>query len=215
MPSTQELAFEVSNANNNKFSTEYGSNPVLLEMDGPRQLEASKNPLTYIANWNGSFFDNKLLTRWSWGIQTQAQHKYSRMLVLGQQLNLPKIQLYFDYMGALDGLDRLKIASSEATAVPAHPGESYFSDVLYNSFITKMNWQFAPQWNLMLKDMYENSKCNKDRADEGLSQELRLYGQHRVLSCEKSGFSYLLGIYWSQIRLQRSFRLERIQYKSH
>jgi len=158
---TQELALEVSNANNNKFSTEYGSNPVSLETDGILQLEASKNPLTYIANWNGSFFDNKLLTRWSWGIQTQAQHKYSRMLVLGQQLNLPKIQLYFDYMGALDGLDRLKIASSEATAVPGHIGESYFSDVFYNSFITKMNWQFAPQWNLMLKGMYETASVTK------------------------------------------------------
>ena len=158
---TQELAFEVSDAHNNKFATEYGSNPVSLEKNGVRQLKASRNPLTYIANWNGSFCDNKLLTRWSWGIQTQAEHKYPRMLVLGQQLNLPRMQWYFDYMGAFDGLDRLKIASSEATAVPAHTGESYFSDVHYNSFITKMNWQFAPQWNLMLKGMYETASVTK------------------------------------------------------
>ena len=158
---TQELAFEISDAHNNKFATEYGSNPVSLEKNGVRQLKASRNPLTYIANWNGSFCDNKLLTRWSWGIQTQAEHKYSRMLVLGQQLNLPRMQWYFDYMGAFDGLDRLKIASSEATAVPAHTGESYFSDVHYNSFITKMNWQFAPQWNLMLKGMYETASVTK------------------------------------------------------
>ncbi len=71
------------------------------------------------------------------------------------------MQWYFDYMGAFDGLDRLKIASSEATAVPAHAGESYFSDVHYNSFITKMNWQFAPQWNLMLKGMYETASVTK------------------------------------------------------
>ena len=129
---TQELAFEVSDAHNNKFATEYGSNPVSLEKNGVRQLKASRNPLTYIANWNGSFCDNKLLTRWSWGIQTQAEHKYSRMLVLGQQLNLPRMQWYFDYMGAFDGLDRLK-----------------------------MNWQFAPQWNLMLKGMYETASVTK------------------------------------------------------
>ena len=27
----------------------------------------------------------------------------------------------------------------------------------YNSFITKLNWQFAPQWNLMLKGTYETA----------------------------------------------------------
>ena len=158
---TQELAFEVSNAYNNKFATEYGSNPISLEKNSVRDLEASKNPLTYIVNWNGSFFGNKLLTRWSWGIQTQARHKYSRMVVLGQELNLPKLQWYFDYMGAFDGLDRLKIASTELTAMPAHTGNSYFSDVHYNSFITKLNWQFAPQWNLMLKAMYETASVTK------------------------------------------------------
>ena len=98
---TQELAFEVSNAYNNKFAAEYGSNPISLEKNSVRDLEASKNPLTYIVNWNGSFFGNKLLTRWSWGIQTQARHKYSRMVVLGQELNLPKLQWYFDYMGEI------------------------------------------------------------------------------------------------------------------
>lgn len=158
---TQELAFEVSNAYNNKFAAEYGINPISLEKNSVRDLEASKNPLTYIVNWNGSFFGNKLLTRWSWGIQTQARHKYSRMVVLGQELNLPKLQWYFDYMGAFDGLDRLKIASTELTAMPAYTGNSYFSDVHYNSFITKLNWQFAPQWNLMLKAMYETASVTK------------------------------------------------------
>ena len=30
-----------------------------------------------------------------------------------------------------------------------------------NSFITKLNWQFAPQWNLMLKGMYETASVTK------------------------------------------------------
>ena len=42
---TQELAFEVSNAYNNKFAAEYGSNPISLEKNSVRDLEASKNPL--------------------------------------------------------------------------------------------------------------------------------------------------------------------------
>ena len=35
------------------------------------------------------------------------------------------------------------------------------SDVHYTSFITKLNWQFAPQWNLMLKGMYETASVTK------------------------------------------------------
>ena len=124
-----------------------------------RLLESANHPLTYIALWSGSFFDNKLQTRWSYGIQTQAKHKYSRMVVLGEKLNLPKVQWYVDYMGAFDGLDRLKIASSEGADYLG--SGNYFSDVHYNSFITKLNWQFAPQWNLMLKGTYETASVTK------------------------------------------------------
>lgn len=161
---SQEIAVEISQANNGKFVNEYGDNAYSLEGNatGARPLQASRNALTYIVNWNGSFFNNKLLTRWSWGIQTQAEHKYSKMLVLGQELNLPKLQWYFDYMGAFDGLDRLKIATNELI-MPANINypNLYFSDVHYNSFITKLNWQFAPQWNLMLKGMYETASVSK------------------------------------------------------
>ena len=37
----------------------------------------------------------------------------------------------------------------------------YFSDVHYDSFITKANWQFAPKWNLMLKGTYETASVKK------------------------------------------------------
>ena len=150
---TQEIAVEVSDANNGKFADEYPG-------AAAQGIEASNNPLTYIVNWNGSMFDNMLQTRWSWGIQTQARHKYSRMIVFGQKLNLPTFQWYIDYMGAFDGLDRLKIASGELSSFMA-PGQSYFSDVHYNSFISKMEWQFAPQWNFFAKGMYETASVSK------------------------------------------------------
>ena len=35
------------------------------------------------------------------------------------------------------------------------------SDVHYTSFITKLNWQFVPRWNLMLKGMYETASVTK------------------------------------------------------
>lgn len=161
---TQEIAVEISNSYNGKFADEYGDEAVVVNNDEAQALQKSKNPLTYIINWNGSFFDGKLNTRWAWGLQTQAKGKYSRMLTLGQQLNLPKFQWYFDYMGAFDDLDRLKIATNElrdAFVVGDAPGNVYLGKVHYNSFITKANWQFAPSWNLMLKGMYETASVTK------------------------------------------------------
>ena len=163
---TQEIAVEISNAYNGKFADEYGDEAVVVNNDEAHTLQKSKNPLTYIINWNGSFFDGKLNTRWAWGLQTQAKGKYSRMLTLGQQLNLPKFQWYFDYMGAFDDLDRLKIATNElGSALVDADGDAlgnvYLGKVHYNSFITKANWQFAPSWNLMLKGMYETASVTK------------------------------------------------------
>ena len=154
---TQEFAVEISDANNDSFSKVYGAGAASQEENSVRPLTSSRNPLTYIANWNGSFADGMINTRWAWGIQTQARHKYSRMLMLGQQLNLEKFQWYVDYMGAWDGLDRLGIATGDL----GFAGGVYASDVHYNSFVTKVNWQFAPHWNLMLKGMYETASVSK------------------------------------------------------
>ena len=161
---TQEIVVGVTNAHNDKFADVYGDNSLAIEGDGTqnRILEKTRIPLGYSLGWYGSFLNNRLLTRWSWGIEGEARHKYSRMLILGQKLNLDRLQWYFDYMYQNDGLDRFGLASREVRDFfPAVGGEVWMSDVHYTSFITKLNWQFAPQWNLMLKGMYETASVTK------------------------------------------------------
>lgn len=161
---TQEIVVGVTNAHNDKFADVYGDNSLAIEGDGTqnRILEKTRIPLGYSLGWNGSFLNNRLLTRWSWGIEGEARNKYSRMLILGQKLNLDRLQWYFDYMYQNDGLDRFGLASREVRDFfPAVGGEVWMSDVHYTSFITKLNWQFAPQWNLMLKGMYETASVTK------------------------------------------------------
>lgn len=161
---TQEFVVGVTNAHNDKFADVYGDNSLAIEGDGTqnRILEKTRIPLGYSLGWNGSFLNNRLLTRWSWGIEGEARNKYSRMLILGQKLNLDRLQWYFDYMYQNDGLDRFGLASREVRDFfPAVGGEVWMSDVYYTSFITKLNWQFAPQWNLMLKGMYETASVTK------------------------------------------------------
>ena len=160
----QEIVVGVTNAHNDKFADVYGDNSLAIEGNGTqnRILEKTRIPLGYSLGWNGSFLNNRLFTRWSWGIEGEARHKYSRMLILGQKLNLDRLQWYFDYMYQNDGLDRFGLASREVRDFfPAVGGEVWMSDVHHTSFITKLNWQFAPQWNLMLKGMYETASVTK------------------------------------------------------
>ena len=161
---TQEFVVGVTNAHNDKFADVYGDNSMSIEGDGThsRRLEKSRIPLGYSLAWNGSFLNDKILTRWSWGIESEARHKHSRMLILGQKLNLERLQWYFDYMSQNDGIDRLGLASDELRGFFTSSGNDvWMSDIHYNSFITKLNWQFVPRWNLMLKGMYETASVTK------------------------------------------------------
>lgn len=158
---SQEFNLNITNAYNNKLAQEYGADLKVMKENGKTEaVEAAKHPLTYIFLWNGNFFGDKLQTRWSVGTQTQAKDQSSQMVMLGQKLNLPTLQWYFDYMGAFDDVDRLGIATSDLSQFRGE-GNVRYGKVNYNSFITKVNWQFVPQWNLMLKGMYETASVSK------------------------------------------------------
>ncbi len=135
-----ELNVQITDTRNSTFYNIYGK---LKDKDG-KPIVASNSPLTYILNWNGNLLDGMLQTRWAYGIETQAKDKYSKMLTLGTKLNLEKFQVAFDYMRADQDLNRLGYVP-EANAM----------DVTYNSFITKLEFQPADQWNLFAKYMYE------------------------------------------------------------
>ena len=185
----QQFTAEVSNTYNGKLADEFGENAKVtsqgyVDVGGvtllqTETLEKANHPLAYTVGWNGKFFDGKLQTRWSYTLRTQAKHKYSRFLRLGQKLNLNKLQWYLDYNMTYDDLDRMKIASGEVVdalkntahlcgATSGEASESddtftnlYVSKVRYQGLVTKMNWQFAPAWNLMLKGMWETASMTK------------------------------------------------------
>lgn len=181
---TQQFSAEVSNTYNGKLADEFGTNAQVttgkVVNDGAagekklevEALEKSNSPLTYSVGWNGKFFDNKLQTRWSYSHRTQAKGKYSRFFRFGQKLNLSKLQWYVDYNHTYDDLDRMKIASKEivnemVNSICPDSEENgytnlYLSKVRYQGIVTKMNWQFTKDWNLMLKGMWETASATKD-----------------------------------------------------
>lgn len=142
----QEFVFNVSNSYNGTFASEYGINPVLS--DGTA-VQAPDFPLSYIVNWNGTLFGGLVETRWGTGFINQAKGFKDWMILLGQKLVLPHFNAYFDWTLSWEELDRLRLATLELGTA------GYCRDVLYQSFVLKSNWQFAPKWNLMTKGMYD------------------------------------------------------------
>ena len=165
--STQELAVEVSNTLNESFDKEFGPGARLVDKKrdiysaAAHTLQKSSLPFTYIVNWNGSFLDGLFTTRWAYGVSNPAKHQYNHRLTLGQKLSLPRAQWYVDYMAAFEAVDRLGYATADLyygfRDLGYAPGDAVCGSVDSHSIISKLNWQFAPKWNLMLKGAYETT----------------------------------------------------------
>jgi len=187
---SQEVAVEVCNANNGTFNGDYGDDVKLIKDDfsKPIDLRSSHAPLTYIVNWNGNFLKGYLLqTRWAWGLQTQARGTYSRMLTLGARLNMPTMQWYVDYFGEWDDFDRLGYATADLA--PFMPeGNCYMGKVHSNTWITKLNWQFAPKWNLMLKGTYETTSVSRIERFKDYRKTASYLGSLEYYPVEKQDF---------------------------
>ena len=142
----QEFVFNISNSYNNTFADEYGPAPILT--DGTA-VQAAGFPLSYIVNWNGTLLGGMVETRWGTGFINQAKGFRNWLVLLGQKLVLPHFNVYFDWAASWEPMDRLRMATQELG------GTGYQKDVFYQSFMLKSNWQFAPQWNLVTKAMYD------------------------------------------------------------
>ncbi|SQA94801.1 porin [Capnocytophaga ochracea] len=138
-----EFNLQITDVRNDKFADIYGTT-------SPTVISASKAPLTYIFNWNGNLFDNLIQTRWGGGLQSEADGYNNWMLMLGTKLNLPKFQVFFDYMMANEQLDRLKYTPMSSTVL--------VKDAKYNSFVLKAEYQPIPQLNIFAQGLYETAK---------------------------------------------------------
>ncbi|MGM9833504.1 MAG: porin [Candidatus Limisoma sp.] len=168
---SQEFIVEASNSRNENLETSFPG----INAQGIKDTRA---PLAYIFNWNGSFANNIVQTRWSWGLRTLAGDTYSRQMVIGQRLNLPKFQCYIDYSYENDDIDRMGIITREVKHL-LPKDHSYFEKVDYLSLVAKADWQFANKWNAFVQGMYETASVRKD------IPELKNYRKH---------YSYFAGV---------------------
>lgn len=135
-----EFNLQVTNASNKIFEDMYGKN-----VGKPHNT-----PLTYLANWNGNLLEGKLQTRWAVGIQNESANHINVMYMFGTRLNLPKVQIYLDYMRADEELDRLRYTPESASKT--------LENTKYNSFVVKADYQPSEKINLFAKGMYETAE---------------------------------------------------------
>lgn len=170
---SQELAFQVLDSRNYSFERTYGKLP--------EGIEDSKAPLVYTLNWNGSFADGLLKTRWSASIMSEAKDRQMYYYALGTELNVDKVNTFFDFMYSREALDRKGIMTG---IINSNLGErtAYTAlDAKYMSFVWKFNYRVLPKVNLFVKGMYETAGLFK-------SNEYRDSGRYRT------SWGYLGGI---------------------
>lgn len=150
----QQINFQVLNSLNGSFEDMYGVDPEVSDLVG------SKTPLVYTLNWNGNF-NNVFKTRWSASIMNQAEGKKLYYYALGNELSLGKFNMFLDFMYSKDDIDRSGIITS---MVGSQNGANALN-AGYMSWVTKLNYRFAPKWNVFVKGMYETASVTKKTGD--------------------------------------------------
>ena len=142
-----EFNLQITDVRNSNFADLYAT--------ATATIKESNTPLAYIFNWNGNLLDGLVQMRWGAGLQSEADGYTNALVMLGTKLNLPKFQMFLDYMMANDQLDRLNYTplSNNGSATPV-------KDAKYNSFVLKAEYQPAPEWNIFAQGLYETANSS-------------------------------------------------------
>lgn len=145
-----ELQFQVVNSRNGSMEDLFGK--------VPQGIEKSGLPLGCTFNWNGNFYEKMIRTRWSASVFNDARKRYMYYYALGNELNLDKFNMYFDFMYSDEDLDRQGIISRITYDADY---EDRALDVKYMSLVAKFNYRIYPKWNVFVKGMYETASVFK------------------------------------------------------
>ncbi len=113
-----EFTMQLLNSRTKTFRELYDTIPGITE---------SKFPFAAVINWRGSFWDSKFQTIWSYSIFKEATHQYMNYFAFGNQLQLKKFRLQYDFKLSLENLDRKLIVSGIVHNGVARQGTRYMT----------------------------------------------------------------------------------------
>jgi len=122
----------------------------------PAEVEQSKNPLGYTLNWNGSFFEGFVKTRWSYAIYEEAEDHQMNYTALGTQFNFTSdFYLNLDYLYSHEDIDRKGIVSDMVQMQTSDEAPVFNAN--YSTAIAKAGYAVNQKWELFVKGMYETA----------------------------------------------------------
>jgi len=147
------FGFQVLNTRTSTFNDIYGNVPNIKE---------AKAPLAGVLNWRGSFLDGKLTTIWSYSAFTEAEGYFMNYIALGQQLNLGKFSIAYDFKISQEDLDRTGVISETKNDVGNAKWQWHVSNTLYYGHWTRISYDFTNKWSIRLDAFVDIAKWKFD-----------------------------------------------------
>ena len=167
-----QFAFQVLNARTQSFSELYDSVP---------GIKTAKFASAFVGNWRGSFGNGLLSTFWSYSFISEASKKHVQYIALGNQLNLKKILVQYDFKYMMDDIDRLGIVSG---LIPKSYSPYTTLKTDYIEHWLRLQYNFTPKWDVTVIGMVDNAywkgnpdvnKNNQIRTAWGIIPSLEFY----------------------------------------
>lgn len=140
----QEFTLQLLNTRTASFYELYDTIPGIQE---------ARFPFAAVVNWRGSFFGGKFNTIWSYSLFREAEYEYMNYFALGNQLNLKKFRLAYDFKWSNEQLDRKGIVSSFTDNV----GLKTAQNVRYVSHWTQVDYRVSEKVNLFFVGMLDDA----------------------------------------------------------
>ena len=158
------FGFQVLNTRTSTFPELYGNVPNIKE---------AKAPLAGVLNWRGSLFDGKVNTIWSYSTFTEAEGYFMNYLALGQQLNLGKFTVAYDFKISLEDLDRTGVVSSTKNDVGEAKWQWNVENTLYYSHWTRIAYNLNKKWSVRLDAFVDIAKWKYEGLEGKNTDEFR------------------------------------------
>ncbi|UXE67212.1 MAG: hypothetical protein KA713_01005 [Chryseotalea sp. WA131a] len=149
--------FQVLNSRTKTFAELYGSIP---------GVDESKFPAAFVGNWRGNFGKGKFTTLWSYSVFLEAKRKTMNYLALGNQLNLKKLTIVYDFKWSAQDIDRTGIVTS---IVPDSFNPYAALDVRYVEHWLELRYRLADKWSFQVVGMMSNAYWFGNQQVEGNS----------------------------------------------
>jgi len=163
--SSNYIGLQIYNARTQSFDELYGSDSII-----GGSVTASKAPLGGVITWRGSLWDGLISTLWSYSLTNEASGIFKNYIALGQQLNLKKLTIAYDFKISSEDLDRTGIISKE---IPRDQYGYVLRNTLYYSHWLQIDWQFVPKWHLAFVGFIDHAEWRDNEDPEKYTNDIR------------------------------------------